>query len=233
MGIGVHKVLMNSPNDVSALERLIADGAIEPGEIVAVIGKTEGNGGANDFTRGFATLSFSIALGRHLGLSADEVAKRIAFVWSGGTEGVLSPACDGLHAAFQRARGRQAPVARNRGNSRLRARGGRHDGRGSRGRRRGAPGPGRGRHRQRRRRSLCPGEGAAADARRGRRRHRPRRQAGDPGSERFEAFRPRRDRARRRRWRSARWRRQISATRRSRRGWICSRRSPTPPPAAN
>lgn len=91
MRIGVHKVLMNSPSDVSGLERLIDAGAIDPGEIVALIGKTEGNGGANDFTRGFATLSFSLALGRRLDLPADEVARRIAFVWSGGTEGVLSP----------------------------------------------------------------------------------------------------------------------------------------------
>jgi cyanuric acid amidohydrolase len=91
MRIGVHKVLMNSPSDVSDLERLIEAGTIDPREIVASIGKTEGNGGANDFTRGFATLSFSLALGRHLGVSADEVARRIAFVWSGGTEGVLSP----------------------------------------------------------------------------------------------------------------------------------------------
>src|SRR6202044_1546573 len=82
---------MNSPNDVSALERLIDKGEVNPAEIVALIGKTEGNGGANDFTRGFATLSYSLALGRHLGLSPDDLGKKIAFVWSGGTEGVLSP----------------------------------------------------------------------------------------------------------------------------------------------
>ena len=91
MRVGVHKVLMNSPSDVSGLEQLIDAGKIDPGEIVALIGKTEGNGGANDFTRGFATLSFSLALARRLGISAEEVAKRVAFVWSGGTEGVLSP----------------------------------------------------------------------------------------------------------------------------------------------
>ena len=91
MRIGVHKLPMNNPSDVSALERLIDSGEVDPKEIVALIGKTEGNGGANDFTRGFATLSYSFALGRRLGLSADEVAKRVAFVWSGGTEGVLSP----------------------------------------------------------------------------------------------------------------------------------------------
>jgi cyanuric acid amidohydrolase len=91
MRIGVHKIAMNSPSDVSALERLIDAGAIDPREIVASIGKTEGNGGANDFTRGFATLSFSLALARRLNIAPEEVAHRIAFVWSGGTEGVLSP----------------------------------------------------------------------------------------------------------------------------------------------
>src|SRR3954465_560540 len=91
MRIGVHKGLMNSPNDVSGLERLIDSGQIDPSEIVASVGKTEGNGGANDFTRGFATLSFSLLLAPRLGISTEEVAKRVAFVWSGGTEGVLSP----------------------------------------------------------------------------------------------------------------------------------------------
>ncbi|HET9018812.1 MAG TPA: ring-opening amidohydrolase, partial [Acetobacteraceae bacterium] len=91
MRVGVHKVLMNSPSDVSGLEKLIAAGTVHPDEIVALIGKTEGNGGANDFTRGFATLSFALLLARHLGVSAQEVQRRVAFVWSGGTEGVLSP----------------------------------------------------------------------------------------------------------------------------------------------
>ena len=91
MRVGVHKLAMNHPGDVSALERGIAEGEIKPEEIVALIGKTEGNGGANDFTRGFATLSFALALGKHLSLAPEEVTKRIAFVWSGGTEGVLSP----------------------------------------------------------------------------------------------------------------------------------------------
>jgi cyanuric acid amidohydrolase len=91
MRIAVHKIPMNSPSDVSGLERLIETGALDPREIVASIGKTEGNGGANDFTRGFATLSFSLALARHLNVSPEEVARRIAFVWSGGAEGVLSP----------------------------------------------------------------------------------------------------------------------------------------------
>ena len=91
MQIGVHKVAMNSPSDVSSLSALIEKGTLDPRDIVAVVGKTEGNGGANDFTRGFATLSFAILLARHLASSPEEITKRIAFVWSGGTEGVLSP----------------------------------------------------------------------------------------------------------------------------------------------
>lgn len=91
MGIGVHKVAMAAPSDVSELERLIGDGAVDPAAIVALIGKTEGNGGANDFTRGFATLSYQLMLARHLGCTPEEVGRRIAFVWSGGCEGVLSP----------------------------------------------------------------------------------------------------------------------------------------------
>jgi cyanuric acid amidohydrolase len=89
--IGVHKIAMAAPNDVSGLKALINEGVVDPATIVAFIGKTEGNGGANDFTRGFATLSFQLLLAPLLGITPDEVGARIAFVWSGGTEGVLSP----------------------------------------------------------------------------------------------------------------------------------------------
>src|ERR1700759_5493727 len=91
MKVGVHKVAMASPSDVSELARKMDEKEIDPAEIVALIGKTEGNGGANDFTRGFATLSYQMLLGRHLSASPEEIGKRVAFVWSGGTEGVLSP----------------------------------------------------------------------------------------------------------------------------------------------
>src|ERR1700674_337392 len=91
MKIGVYKVAMAAPNDVSELAKLIDSGQINPAEIVALIGKTEGNGGANDFTRGFATLSYQLLLAKRLGASPEEIGKRVAFVWSGGCEGVLSP----------------------------------------------------------------------------------------------------------------------------------------------
>ena len=91
MQIGVHRVAMAAPNDVSEVAKLIDSGGVKPSEIVALIGKTEGNGGANDFTRGYATSSYQTLLSKHLGISPEEVGKKIAFVWSGGTEGVLSP----------------------------------------------------------------------------------------------------------------------------------------------
>src|SRR5260370_12167821 len=91
MKIGVYKVAMASPSDVSELARLIDSKEINPAEIVALIGKTEGNGGANDFTRGFATLSYQLLLASRLGISTNEVGERVAFVWSGGPEGVLWP----------------------------------------------------------------------------------------------------------------------------------------------
>jgi cyanuric acid amidohydrolase len=91
MKVDLHKIAMAAPDDVSGLERLFDTGEVVPHEIVAFIGKIEGNGGANDFTRGFATLAFKLLLSRHLGMTLDEVGRRIAFVWSGGTEGVLSP----------------------------------------------------------------------------------------------------------------------------------------------
>jgi cyanuric acid amidohydrolase len=93
--VGVHKIAMSSPADVSGLRRLIDAGTVDPHRIVASIGKTEGNGGANDFTRALATLSFARLLAEHMSVTPEEVGAQVAFVWSGGCEGVLSP-----HATF-------------------------------------------------------------------------------------------------------------------------------------
>ncbi|TWP33243.1 ring-opening amidohydrolase [Leekyejoonella antrihumi] len=91
MKVGVHRIGMAHPGDVSGLAQLVEDGTVDPTKIVATIGKTEGNGGANDFTRAFATTSFATYLGSILKDSPEAVAERVAFVWSGGCEGVLSP----------------------------------------------------------------------------------------------------------------------------------------------
>lgn len=87
----VHLLTMAHPGDVSALDALINSGAVDAGRIVAVIGKTEGNGGVNDFTRGYFTQSLMQMLSGHLHASPAELAARIPCILSGGTEGVLSP----------------------------------------------------------------------------------------------------------------------------------------------
>jgi cyanuric acid amidohydrolase len=87
----VHLLAMAHPGDVSALDALIAGGAVKADQIVAIIGKTEGNGGVNDFTRGYFTQSLMQMLASHLHASPAALAARIPCILSGGTEGVLSP----------------------------------------------------------------------------------------------------------------------------------------------
>lgn len=79
----VHRIAASGPDDLSGLEALIAAG-LEPKSIVAVLGKTEGNGCVNDFTRGFATASFQRFFQQH-------GVEGVSIVMSGGTEGALSP----------------------------------------------------------------------------------------------------------------------------------------------
>ncbi|WP_458095625.1 ring-opening amidohydrolase [Roseomonas sp. WA12] len=87
----IHRLSMAHPGDVSALQGLIERGSLPASQIRAVIGKTEGNGGLNDFTRGYFTQSLMHLLSRATGERAEELAERIPCVLSGGTEGVLSP----------------------------------------------------------------------------------------------------------------------------------------------
>jgi cyanuric acid amidohydrolase len=89
--VSVHRIAMSDPADVSGLLRLIDEGTLRTEDIVAVLCKTEGNGCVNDFTRGYTSLAYSLALADRLDTSADEVRRRIALVMSGGTEGVMSP----------------------------------------------------------------------------------------------------------------------------------------------
>jgi barbiturase len=86
----VHKVVLESVSDASGLARLIDSGAVSADGVVAVIGKTEGNGGVNDFTRILADQAFRGVLLERGTRSRAEV-ERIPMVWSGGTDGVLTP----------------------------------------------------------------------------------------------------------------------------------------------
>jgi cyanuric acid amidohydrolase len=85
------RIAMAGPADLSGLVHLIKDGMLDPSHIIAIMVKTEGNGGVNDFTREYATSVIAATLAAHLRLTPAEVEHRIAIVVSGGTEGVLSP----------------------------------------------------------------------------------------------------------------------------------------------
>ena len=87
--IEVRKVPIHSVADASELTKLVDDGVIAADRVFAIIGKTEGNGGVNDYTRIIADRAFREAL---VAKGADpEQVKGVPIVWSGGTDGVLSP----------------------------------------------------------------------------------------------------------------------------------------------
>jgi cyanuric acid amidohydrolase len=87
----VDRLAMAHPGDLSALGALLDDGTVAAQDVAAIIGKTEGNGGVNDFTRGFFTQTLMQLLASKTGRPASELLRTIPCVLSGGTEGVLSP----------------------------------------------------------------------------------------------------------------------------------------------
>ncbi|WP_425260060.1 ring-opening amidohydrolase [Rubrivivax sp. RP6-9] len=89
--VEVLRVPCSGPGDLRAVQALIEAGSLVPAEIVAVMGKTEGNGCVNDHTRDFASTAWCHLLAPHLACTPAAVAARVALVMSGGTEGVLSP----------------------------------------------------------------------------------------------------------------------------------------------
>lgn len=86
-----HKFLMSGPDDMSGLEAAFRDGLLRAEDVVGVIAKTEGNGKVNDFSRPFAHHCFTQLLARWTQRPAEQVDERVAFVMSGGCEGVISP----------------------------------------------------------------------------------------------------------------------------------------------
>jgi cyanuric acid amidohydrolase len=87
--IEVRKVPIHSVADASELAKLIDEGVLHADRVIAIIGKTEGNGGVNDYTRIIADRAFREVLVEK-GAPADQV-KQVPIVWSGGTDGVISP----------------------------------------------------------------------------------------------------------------------------------------------
>jgi cyanuric acid amidohydrolase len=84
----VHRISAGSPDDVTGLHAAVAAGRIDPAGIVAIFGKTEGNGLVNDFSRGLGVRALTQFLENHLGGAH---AAQVCLVMSGGTEGGMAP----------------------------------------------------------------------------------------------------------------------------------------------
>src|SRR6266851_6847005 len=90
MAIEVAKIEIKSVQDASGLEACIAAGRFTADQVIAVIGKTEGNGGVNDFTRILSDQAYRAVL-RKRGTRGEREIAAIPMVWSGGCDGVITP----------------------------------------------------------------------------------------------------------------------------------------------
>jgi cyanuric acid amidohydrolase len=84
--VRVFRVPTSAPQDVDGLASLLDAGAFAAADVLAAFGKTEGNGGSNDFTKDFAAAAIQAELARR---GADPAQPY--FLMSGGCEGVISP----------------------------------------------------------------------------------------------------------------------------------------------
>jgi ring-opening amidohydrolase-like protein len=108
MAIEVAKIELKTVKDASGLEACIGNGQFSADEVVAVIGKTEGNGGVNDFTRILADEAFRRVLLKQGKRTEGEIAK-IPMVWSGGCDGVMTP-----HATVFASNEKKGPTSKTR-----------------------------------------------------------------------------------------------------------------------
>jgi ring-opening amidohydrolase-like protein len=108
MAIEVAKVELKTVQDASGLDASIRSGRFTADQVVAVIGKTEGNGGVNDFTRILADQAFRSVLMKSGQRSEHDVAN-IPMVWSGGCDGVITP-----HATIFARNEKTGPASKSR-----------------------------------------------------------------------------------------------------------------------
>jgi cyanuric acid amidohydrolase len=108
MAIEVLKVELKSVSDATGLEQAIERGLFQADEVIGVIGKTEGNGGVNDFTRILADQAFRRVLLKH-GKRDEKAVGQIPMVWSGGCDGVITP-----HATIFARNSKSGPASKPR-----------------------------------------------------------------------------------------------------------------------
>ena len=78
--IEVRKVPILHVSDASGLAQLVEDGTMDADRVVAIIGKTEGNGGVNDYTRIIADRAFREVLVAAGTRSVEQVRQTIASI---------------------------------------------------------------------------------------------------------------------------------------------------------
>src|SRR5471032_310728 len=108
MAIEVAKVELKTVQDAGGLEGLIAAGKFTADQVIALIGKTEGNGGVNDFTRILADQAFRRVLLKNGKRSEHDIAL-VPMVWSGGCDGVITP-----HATIFARNDKTGPASKSR-----------------------------------------------------------------------------------------------------------------------
>lgn len=90
MPVVVRKIPFEFVTDTDGLLAEIESGSFTADQIIGVIGKTEGNGGVNDFSRILADRVLRDFLNTH-GTRPPEEIDQMPIVWSGGTDGVIAP----------------------------------------------------------------------------------------------------------------------------------------------
>ncbi|MBI1244868.1 MAG: cyanuric acid amidohydrolase [Alphaproteobacteria bacterium] len=78
-------------DDLSALDAAFAAGRPRAGHVVALLAKTQGDGGPADTSRAAFVASARALLARHLAIPPEAVDERVAFVVSGGIEASAAP----------------------------------------------------------------------------------------------------------------------------------------------
>lgn len=87
MDVGVFRLPMSAPEDVSGLKVLLETGKIQAESIIGIIAQTEGTG----YARGYSSLCMQLLLADYLNLSPQAVFDRIPMMMIGLCGGLMSP----------------------------------------------------------------------------------------------------------------------------------------------
>lgn len=91
MRVKAYSLEVCGPSDTSGIEALLNAKAFSAKDVVCILGKTEGNGGRNDFTRELAMSRLEQLFAPLLGCAPEQVQDHVIFSFSGGTEGIVTP----------------------------------------------------------------------------------------------------------------------------------------------